>query len=66
MTADFLPAWPLAFNSFVLFGLLLLAGALGGRLAATTRVLVQLPGGRPIGEPIRVDNRRLQRDWLAL
>jgi NhaP-type Na+/H+ or K+/H+ antiporter len=44
MTADFLPAWPLAFNSFVLFGLLLLAGALGGRLAATTRVLPAITG----------------------
>jgi NhaP-type Na+/H+ or K+/H+ antiporter len=44
MTPDFLPGWPLGFSSFVLFGLLLLAGALGGRLAATTRVLPAITG----------------------
>ena len=42
MSADFLPAWPLAANSFALFGLLLLAGLIGGRLAAMTRVLPAL------------------------
>jgi len=44
MNADFLPAWPPAANSFALFGLLLLAGLIGGRLAATTRVLPAITG----------------------
>jgi Kef-type K+ transport system membrane component KefB len=44
MTADFLPAWPPAANSFALFGLLLLAGLIGGRVAATTRVLPAITG----------------------
>jgi Kef-type K+ transport system membrane component KefB len=44
MNADFLPAWPPAANSFALFGLLLLAGLVGGRLAATTRVLPAITG----------------------
>ena len=45
MTApDFLPAWPPAANSFLIFGLLLLAGLAGGRLAATTRVLPAITG----------------------
>jgi Kef-type K+ transport system membrane component KefB len=42
--ADFLPSWPPGTNSFALFGLLLLAGAIGGRLAATTRVLPAITG----------------------
>jgi len=41
---DFLPSWPPGPNSFALFGLLLLAGAIGGRLAATTRVLPAITG----------------------
>ena len=41
---DFLPSWPPGANSFALFGLLLLAGAIGGRLAATTRVLPAITG----------------------
>jgi Kef-type K+ transport system membrane component KefB len=41
---DFLPGWPPATNSFVIFGLLLLAGLAGGRLAATTRVLPAITG----------------------
>jgi len=41
---DFLPAWPPAGNSFLIFGLLLLAGLVGGRLAATTRVLPAITG----------------------
>ncbi len=41
---DFLPTWPASANSFALFGLLLLAGVLGGRLAATTRVLPAITG----------------------
>lgn len=44
MPPDFLPAWPPAVNSFVLFGLLLLAGLAGGRIAATTRVLPAITG----------------------
>ena len=45
MTApDFLPAWPPAPNGFLIFGLLLLAGLAGGRLAATTRVLPAITG----------------------
>ena len=39
MAADFLPAWPPEANSFMLFGLLLLAGLIGGRIASRTRVL---------------------------
>ncbi|HSV20944.1 MAG TPA: cation:proton antiporter [Casimicrobiaceae bacterium] len=46
---DFLPQWPPAANSLVLFALLLLAGALGGRLAATTRVLPAITGYIAIG-----------------
>ena len=50
MTApDFLPAWPPAANNLILFALLLLAGALGGRLAATTRVLPAITGYIAIG-----------------
>ena len=41
---DFLPAWPPAANSFLIFGLLLLAGLVGGRLAATTRVVPAITG----------------------
>ena len=41
---DFLPAWPLEANSFLIFGLLLLAGLAGGRLAAMTRVLPAITG----------------------
>ena len=40
----FLPAWPPAANGFLIFGLLLLAGLVGGRLAATTRVLPAITG----------------------
>ena len=50
MTApDFLPAWPPAANAFLIFGLLLLAGLVGGRLAATTRVLPAITGYIAIG-----------------
>ena len=50
MTAPgFLPDWPPAANNLVLFALLLLAGALGGRLAATTRVLPAITGYIAIG-----------------
>jgi Kef-type K+ transport system membrane component KefB len=41
---DFLPAWPPEANAFLVFGLLLLAGLAGGRLAATTRVLPAITG----------------------
>jgi NhaP-type Na+/H+ or K+/H+ antiporter len=46
---DFLPAWPLEANSFLIFGLLLLAGLAGGRLAAMTRVLPAITGYIAIG-----------------
>lgn len=46
---DFLPAWPPQANGFALFGVLLLAGALGGRLVATTRVLPAITGYIAIG-----------------
>ena len=46
---DFLPHWPPAVNGFLVFGLLLLAGLLGGRLAATTRVLPAITGYIAIG-----------------
>jgi Kef-type K+ transport system membrane component KefB len=41
---DILPPWPPAANAFLTFGLLLLAGLAGGRLAATTRVLPAITG----------------------
>jgi Kef-type K+ transport system membrane component KefB len=41
---DFLPDWPPAANGFLVFGLLLLAGLAGGRLAAMTRVLPAITG----------------------
>jgi len=44
MSADFLPPWPPGSNSFALFGLLLLAGLIGGRIASTTRVLPAITG----------------------
>jgi Kef-type K+ transport system membrane component KefB len=49
MAADFLPAWPPEANSFTLFGLLLLAGLIGGRIAAHTRVLPSITGYIAIG-----------------
>src|SRR5574340_906917 len=42
--AGFLPHWPPPINGFIVFGLLLLAGLCGGRLAATTRVLPAITG----------------------
>jgi Kef-type K+ transport system membrane component KefB len=44
MAPEFLPAWPPAANAFMTFGLLLLAGLAGGRLAASTRVLPAITG----------------------
>jgi Kef-type K+ transport system membrane component KefB len=44
VSTEFLPGWPPPANSFALFGLLLLAGLIGGRLAATTRVLPAITG----------------------
>jgi Kef-type K+ transport system membrane component KefB len=49
MAAEFLPAWPPAANSFVLFGLVLLAGLIGGRIASRTRVLPSITGYIAIG-----------------
>jgi Kef-type K+ transport system membrane component KefB len=44
MTSDYLPGWPPQANAFVLFGLILLAGLVAGRLAARTRVLPAITG----------------------
>jgi len=49
MAAEFLPAWPPAANSFILFGLVLLAGLIGGRIASRTRVLPSITGYIAIG-----------------
>jgi Kef-type K+ transport system membrane component KefB len=49
LTADFLPGWPPPANSFALFGLLLLAGLIGGRIAAMTRFLPAITGYIAIG-----------------
>jgi Kef-type K+ transport system membrane component KefB len=49
LNADFLPGWPPAANSFALFGLLLLSGLIGGRLAAMTRFLPAITGYIAIG-----------------
>src|SRR5438876_12214790 len=46
---DFLPTWPPVTNSFTLFGLLLLAGLIGGWIAARTRVLPSITGYIAIG-----------------
>ena len=46
---DFLPAWPLSANAFLIFGLLLLAGLAGGRVAAMTRVVPAITGYIAIG-----------------
>ena len=50
MTAPaFFPSWPPAANAFLIFGLLLLAGLAGGRLASMTRVLPAITGYIVIG-----------------
>lgn len=41
---SFLPQWPPTANGFVLFGLLILAGLVGGRLAQRTGVLPRISG----------------------
>ena len=46
---DFLPTWPPVSNSFMLFGLLLLAGLIGGRIASRTHVLPSITGYIAIG-----------------
>jgi Kef-type K+ transport system membrane component KefB len=46
---DFLPTWPPVANSFMLFGLLLLAGLIGGRIASRTHVLPSITGYIAIG-----------------
>ncbi len=69
MLFDFLPIFPLHLSEFLLFGLVLLAGLIGGRLAALTRVMPVItgyilagficgPGGfNLIGEPLLRDMR---------
>src|SRR5438093_11595814 len=49
MSADFLPAGPPEANSFTLFGLLLLAGLIGGWIASRTRVLPSITGYIAVG-----------------
>lgn len=44
MFFDFLPAFPLKPSEFLLFGLVLLAGLIGGRLASLTRVMPVITG----------------------
>jgi Kef-type K+ transport system membrane component KefB len=41
---EFLPSFPLKLSEFLLFGLVLLAGLVGGRLAALTRVMPVITG----------------------
>jgi Kef-type K+ transport system membrane component KefB len=41
---SFLPAWPLKLSEFLLLGLVLLAGLIGGRLAALSRVVPVITG----------------------
>lgn len=41
---EFLPTWPLKINDFLLFGLLLGAGILGGHLASRTNFLPRISG----------------------
>ncbi|WP_323002469.1 cation:proton antiporter [Denitromonas sp.] len=49
MNWPFLPAWPPDFNGFVLFGLLMLAGLVGGELAHRSGVLPRITGFIAIG-----------------
>lgn len=49
MSAGFLPSWPPSLNSLALFGLILLIGLVGGRLAAMTRVLPSITGFIAVG-----------------
>lgn len=46
---SFLPTWPLEINNFILFGLLLLAGLIGGTFASRTRYLPRITGFILIG-----------------
>ncbi|MDD5330778.1 MAG: cation:proton antiporter [Sulfuricella sp.] len=67
---SFLPTFPLPVNSFVLFGVLLLTGLLGGHLAGRTRLLPRItgyiavglllgPGGLNLLSPELLDDARL-------
>ena len=49
MDWSFLPAWPPQVDGFVLFGLLMLAGLLGGELAHRSGVLPRITGFIVIG-----------------
>src|SRR5437764_12870313 len=44
MNTDFLSSWTEQFNNLILFGLLLLAGVLGGRLVQRIRYLPRITG----------------------
>ena len=49
MFFDFLPVFPLKLSEFLLFGLVLLAGLIGGRLASLTRVMPVITGYIVVG-----------------
>lgn len=49
MTFDFLPSWPPAVNTMLIFGGILLVGLAGGELAARTRLLPRITGYILIG-----------------
>jgi Kef-type K+ transport system membrane component KefB len=49
MSFDFLPAWPLAVNNFLLFGLTLWAGLVGGELAHRSGYVPRITGYIAIG-----------------
>ncbi|MBI3775653.1 MAG: cation:proton antiporter [Gammaproteobacteria bacterium] len=44
MTANLFPSWPLEFNQFLLFGMILFAGLAGGQLAHRTGYLPRITG----------------------
>jgi Kef-type K+ transport system membrane component KefB len=49
MTFDFLPSWPLAINNFVVFGLVLWAGLVGGEVAHRSGYVPRITGYIAIG-----------------
>ncbi|MFZ5557101.1 MAG: cation:proton antiporter [Pseudomonadota bacterium] len=49
MMLDFLPSWPLAVNNFVVFGLVLWAGLVGGELAHRSGYVPRITGYIAIG-----------------
>jgi Kef-type K+ transport system membrane component KefB len=49
MSGSFLPSWPPTFNGFLVFGMLIVIGLLGGRLAQRTGYLPRITGFIVIG-----------------